>query len=95
MVNQDNQGQPDRQKSGQVEALQSQLGTILNGVEKNLAVTCESITNKMKDLEAKIQNMEKRYTQLVHDAEQSLRESERVEKKTGDEVVSEPAEKDS
>lgn len=86
MVNQDESDQMEaiKQKSGQADALQNRLGNILNGMEKNLAVTCESIMDKMKHLEDKIQDMEKRYTQLVQDAEKSLKESEKVDDKTDD-----------
>lgn len=66
-----------KQKSSQVDALQNQLGNILNGVEKSLAVTCESIMGKMKQLEDKIQEMEKRYTELAKDAEQTLKEADK------------------
>lgn len=75
-----------KQKSSQVDALQNQLGNMLSGVEKSLAVTCESIMGKMRQLEEKIQDMEKRYTELAKDAEQALKEaeiSEKGEKKEG------------
>lgn len=67
-------------KSSQVDALQNQLGNMLTGVEKSLAVTCESIMGKMKQLEDKIQDMEKRYSELAKDAEQALKEAEKSEK---------------
>lgn len=84
MVNENNQQQADgvdavKQKSSQVDALQNQLGGILSGVEKSLAVTCESIMGKMKQLEDKIQDMEKRYTELAKDAEQTLKDVDKIE----------------
>lgn len=62
-----------KQKATQVDAFQNHIGNVLSGVEKNLAVTCESIMGKMKQLEDKIQDMEKRYTELAKDAEQTLK----------------------
>lgn len=71
-----------KHKSSQVDALQNQLGNILSGVEKSLAVTCESIMGKMKQLEDKIQDMEKRCTELAKDAEQTLRDVDKIEPKS-------------
>jgi chromosome segregation ATPase len=84
MVNESSQQPTDgvdaiKQKSNQVDALQNQLGNILSGVEKSLAVTCESIMVKMKQLEDKIQDMEKKYTELAKDAEKSLKEADGIE----------------
>ena len=74
MVNETNQPPADG-----VDALQNQLGNILSGVEKSLAVTCESIMGKMKQLEDKIQDMEKRFTELAKDAEQTLKDVDKIE----------------
>lgn len=70
MVNTNNKETAEKQEDvGQSEVLQEQLGSVLTGVERTLAVTCESIMGKMKQLEDKIQDMEKRYTDLVKDIE--------------------------
>lgn len=73
--------------SNQVDALQNQLGTMLSGVEKSLAVTCESIMGKMKQLEDKIEIMEQRYSELAKDAEKAIQEAERGQSDTGDETA--------
>lgn len=75
-----------KHKSSQVDQLQNQLGNILSGVEKSLAVTCESIMGKMKQLEDKIQDMEKRCTELAKDAEQTLKEVATIEPKPESEI---------
>ena len=72
-----------KQGSGLVDAAQNQIGNMLSGVEKSLAITCESIMDKMKQLEDKIQTMENKYTELAADAEQALKEAEKV-KETSD-----------
>lgn len=69
-----------QQKSTQSELLQNQLGNMLSGVERSLAVTCDSIMGKMKQMEDKIQDMEKRFAELAKDAEQALKESEAADK---------------
>lgn len=69
-----NEEQQDNQ-CGKTPALEGQLGNILSGVERSLAVTCETIMGKMKQLEDKIQDMEKRYTELVKDAESAIKEA--------------------
>lgn len=58
----------------QAGALEGQLHMI-SGVERSLAVTCESIIDKMKQLEQKMDDMEKRYVDLAKDAEKVLKES--------------------
>jgi len=63
--------------------LQSQLDNMLSGVEKSLAVTCDSIMAKMRQLEEKIQDMETRYKELTKEAEQALKEAETVDKANG------------
>lgn len=74
------QAESVKQMSGEVDVLQNQLGSMLSGVEKSLAVTCESIMGKMKQLEDKIQDMEKRYEELTKDAEQALQEATSLDK---------------
>ena len=64
-----------KESSGHNDALQGQLGNILSGVERSLAVTCESIMGQMKKLEDKIQDMERRYSELAKDAEKALNEA--------------------
>lgn len=69
MVNSNKEAEEKQEDVGQSEVSQEQLGRVLNGVERTLAVTCESIMGKMKQLEDKIQDMEKKYTDLVKDIE--------------------------
>lgn len=74
MVKEDGK-QEHQASSPQVEALQDQLGNVLSGVERSLAVACESIMDKMKQLEDKIQDMENRYSDLAKDAESALKKT--------------------
>lgn len=64
----------DSQPSQAEKSLQNQLTNVMSGVERTLEVTCESIMEKMRQLEDKIQDMEKRYTSLARDAENALNE---------------------
>lgn len=74
MVKEDEK-QGEQANSPQVEALQNQLGNVLSGVERSLAVACGSIMDKMKQLEDKIQDMERRYKDLARDAEEAIKKS--------------------
>lgn len=64
-----------KEASTQSDALHSQLGTMLSSVERTLAVTCDSIMGQMKQLEEKIQDMEKRYSELKKEADDNLEQA--------------------
>lgn len=68
MVSTNNDGsEAKKEEPVQPQVSPEQLGNVLSGVERTLAFTCESILGKMKQLEDKIQDMEKRYDELVKD----------------------------
>lgn len=62
-------------QTGQSAALEGQLNNMVSGVERSLLVTCETIMDKMKQLEDKMNDMEKKYVELAKDAEKALKES--------------------
>lgn len=76
MVDEKHQGLETKKEAPvQADAIQNQLGNMLSGVERSLEVTCETIMGKMKQLEEKIQDMEKRYSELSKEAEKGLKEA--------------------
>lgn len=64
-----------KEASTQGDVLKGQLGNMLSSVEGTLAVTCDSIMGQMKQLEEKIQDMEKRYSELKKEAEDNLKQA--------------------
>lgn len=64
-----------KEVSIQSDAIQGQLGNMLSSVERTLAVTCDSIMDQMKQLEEKIQAMEKRYSELKKEADDNLKQA--------------------
>lgn len=67
----------------QATALQGQLDNMLSGVERSLAVTCESIMDRMRQLEDKIQTMEKKYHEIAKEAESAIKEANNDTSKGG------------
>lgn len=65
----------NKEAPAQDDSLQGQIGTMLTGVERTLAVTCDSIMGQVKQLEEKIQDMERRYSELKKEAEDSLKQA--------------------
>lgn len=74
MVSDKQESDANKASTEQAEVLQGQLHNMLSGVERSLAVTCENIMEKMKQLEDKMDDMEKRYHELAKDAEEVLKE---------------------
>lgn len=70
--------QPDPQDkvSPQAGVLQDQVVTMVSTLERSLASTCEIITNKMKELEKKLDQMEERYVELAKETEKCLKEGQ-------------------
>mgnify|MGYP000858909603 CR=1 FL=1 len=76
MVNTNQELKLDQKESTmQATTLQGQLNNMLTGVERSLAVTCESIMEKMKQLEEKIQDMEKKYQDLSKGTQEALKQA--------------------
>lgn len=74
--------QSDKSKTATNEG-SNQTAEILSGIERSLAVTCDSIMDKMRQLEDKIQSMENRYTELAKDAQRAIQDAEKSLKVDG------------
>lgn len=70
------QPEPQDEKSAQAGVLQDQVVTMVSTLERSLASTCEIISNKMKELEKKLDHMEERYSELAKETEECLKESQ-------------------
>lgn len=68
--------EPRDDKSAQAEVIQDQVVTMVSALERSLTSTCEIITNKMKELEKKLDHMEERYVELAKETEDCLKESQ-------------------
>lgn len=72
----DEKEQADKSKTTSTEA-SNHTADLLTGIERSLSVTCDSIMDKMRQLEDKIQSMENRYTELAKDAQRAIQEAEK------------------
>lgn len=64
-------------KSTVAKEVSDQAAMLLTGVDRTVAVACDSIMEKMRQLEEKIQSMEDRYTVLARDAQKAIQEAEK------------------
>lgn len=71
------QNESQNEKSTQAAGvLEDQMVTMVSALERSLASTCEVISNKMKELEKKIDYMEEKYVELAKGNEEYLKEDQ-------------------
>lgn len=83
-----NEKKPELKSGPSPNTMEDRLNTMLVGVERNLAVTCEQIMKHMQQIEDKIQDMETRCSELAKDAVAAIKMTgEGEEPKTGEAVA--------